>query len=337
MTAAPLALSALMAAALSWIAIALLLPWLQRVASARPEARSSHRVPTPQGAGLAVTGAIGLVWVGSLAISGAIDSKAMVLVIALAGAMVVGFVDDTRPQPWRLKLAAQGLCAAVAAMALPPEWPGALSTGLPLADAAIAALVLVAIMNIVNFIDGIDGITAAHSVPVFAVVALAASMGVLSAAAGLVSAAALGAMIGFWWWNRHPAQTFLGDAGSLPVGLLLGWLSLLLAGRGHGAAALLVLAYPLADGGSTLLRRTLAGKRLTEPHRDHAYQRAVDTGLTVTQVSRTVLLVSLACGVLAATTILASNALISTGALIVGAVWVFTPIIGWLRRPAPSP
>lgn len=322
-----------MAAALSWIAILLLLPWLQRVASARPEARSSHRVPTPQGAGLAVTGATVLVWFCSLAVLGVVDQRVMMLISALVGAMLIGFLDDTRPQPWQLKLAAQGLCAAVAAMALPPEWPGALSTGLPLADGAIAALVLVAIMNIVNFIDGIDGITAAHSVPALAIMALAAWAGALPGTAGLVAAAGPGAMIGFWWWNRHPAQVFLGDAGSLPVGLLLGWLSLLMAGQGHAAAALLVLAYPLADSGLTLLRRALSGNRLTDPHRDHAYQRAVDTGLAVTQVSRTVLLASLACGVLAVTSLVAGNALISIGALTVGVVWVLVPIIGWLRRP----
>lgn len=323
------------AAALSWIAIASLLPWLRRVASARPEARSSHRVPTPQGAGLAVTGAVALVGLGVLVFLGAVDQSAIVLLAAIAGAMLVGFIDDVRPQPWRLKLAAQALCAAAAAAALPAGWPGALSTGLALADGAIAALVLVAVMNIVNFIDGIDGITAAHSVPAFAVVALAAAAGALSLSAGLIAAAAFGAMIGFWWWNRHPARIFLGDAGSLPVGLLLGWLSLLLAGQGHAAAALLVLAYPLADGGSTLLRRLLAGKRLTEPHRDHAYQAAVDSGLAVTQASRTVLLLSVACSVLALTSLVAGNVWISIGTLAVGAVWVLIPIVGWLRSRTP--
>lgn len=325
-----------MAAALSWIAIALLLPWLQRVASARPEARSSHRVPTPQGAGLAVAGAVILVWFGALSLSGGFGTRAAMLAAAVAGATFIGFLDDIRPLPWRLKLVAQALCAAAATTALPAGWPGALSTGLPLADGAIATLVLVAVMNIVNFIDGIDGITAAHSVPAFAVMALAALSSVLPATTGLVAAAAFGAMIGFWWWNRHPARIFLGDAGSLPVGLLLGWLSLLLAGRGHAAAALLVLGYPLADGGSTLLRRLLAGKRLTQPHRDHAYQRAVDTGLSAPRVTRTVALVSLACAVLAVTSILADLAVVGFGCLAIGLAWVLAPIVGWLRR-TPSP
>lgn len=325
-----------MAAALSWIAIAMLLPWLQRVASARPEARSSHQVPTPQGAGLAVTGAVVIIWLAALALMDRLDGRSAILVAALVGAMVVGFIDDIRPLPWRLKLVAQALCAAAAAAALPAGWPGTYSSGLALADGAIATLVLVAVMNIVNFIDGIDEITVAHSVPAFAVMALAALSSVLPATKGLVAAAAFGAMIGFWWWNRHPARIFLGDAGSLPVGLLLGWLSLLLAGRGHAAAALLVLAYPLADGGSTLLRRLLAGKRLTQPHRDHAYQRAVDTGLSAPRVTLTVALVSLACAVLAVTSILADHAVVGVGCLAIGLAWVLAPIVGWLRR-TPSP
>ncbi len=327
-----LAATTFVAAALSWIAITSLLPWLQRVASARPNARSSHRVPTPQGAGLAVTGAVVLVWFGALSIYGDIDTRAMMLSAALAGASLIGFIDDIWPQPWPLKLAAQSICAMMAAAALPAGWPGALSTGFVLADGALAALVLVALINIVNFVDGIDEITVSHSVPAFAVMTLAAWAGLLSLAFGIVAAAALGSMIGFWWWNRHPARIFLGDAGSLPVGLLLGWLGLLIAGRGHVAAALLVLAYPLADGGSTLLRRLVAGKRLTQPHRDHAYQVAVDSGLTVRQVSRTVLLVSLVCGTLAMTAILAGGGWIGIGTLAIGLVWVAIPIIGWLRR-----
>jgi len=321
---------------LSWIAIATLLPWLQRVASARPEARSSHRLPTPQGAGLAVTGAVVVIWLAALVPLGRFDGTSAILAAALVGAMLVGFFDDIRPLPWRLKLVAQALCAAAATTALPAGWPGAFSTGLALADGAIATLVLVAVMNIVNFVDGIDGITAAHSVPAFAAVAFAASAGVLSATTGLVAAAALGAMIGFWWWNRHPAQIFLGDAGSLSVGLLLGWLGLLLAGKGQWAAALLILAYPLADGGSTLLRRLLAGQRLTAPHRDHAYQRAVDTGLSAPRVSLTVALVSLACAVLAVTSILADHAVVGVGCLAIGLASVLAPIVGWLRR-TPSP
>ena len=72
--------------------------------------------------------------------------------------------------------------------------------------------------------------------------------------------ALLGAMLGFAPFNRPVAQLFLGDVGSLPIGLLLGWLLVLLAGRGHLAAALLLPLYYLADATITLLRR-LANRR----------------------------------------------------------------------------
>ena len=55
------------------------------------------------------------------------------------------------------------------------------------------------------------------------------------------------------------ARLFLGDSGSLPLGLLLGYVVLLLLGRGFLAAAALICLYPLADGFWTLLRRLLAG------------------------------------------------------------------------------
>ncbi len=281
---------------------------------------------------MAIAGAAALVWLGALGAHGPVEPAALTLLLAIAGATVLGFIDDVRPLHWGLKLAGQIVCAGIAAGAVPPELPAEWLIGSVWTTRVLATMALVAVMNLVNFVDGIDGITAAHAVPAFAVSASAAAFGVLPFSAGICAAATCGAMIGFWWWNRHPARIFLGDAGSLPIGLLLGWLSLLLAGRGQVAAALLILAYPLADGGSTLLRRLVAGKRLTQPHRDHAYQRAVDSGLRVRQVSRTVLLVSVASGFLAVTALLAGGGWIAAGATVVGIIWVAIPIIGWLRR-----
>ncbi|MBY0361011.1 MAG: glycosyl transferase, partial [Phreatobacter sp.] len=101
-------------------------------------------------------------------------------------------------------------------------------------------------------------------------------------------------------------------------------------------AALLVLLYPLVDGGLTLLRRFLAGRRLTEPHRDHAYQRAVDNGLRAPQVAFTVALVSVVCGALALVSVRSESAGVAA-ALANGIVVVLLPVITWLRRPRRSP
>lgn len=313
------------AAALAALLIGLTRPWLIRVASAKPEWRSSHKVPTPQGAGLGLIAA-------ALAITGIALARAPILPLlplaaAVLGLTALGFWDDRRPLPWRLKLALQFACAALALLALPPIPEAWRFAGL---THAIIAISLVGFLNLVNFVDGIDEITAAHAIPALIALALAA---LLDGSSGLIAAATAGATTGFWWWNRHPARIFLGDSGSLPVGLILGWLAWSLALNGAPAAALLLLGYPLADGGLTLLRRFLAGARLTQPHRDHAYQHAVDTGLPTRRVSAAVALSSLALAVLALTTVLAPHPIIAWGALFVGATWLLILLTGWLKRP----
>src|SRR6185369_2068230 len=90
--------------------------------------------------------------------------------------------------------------------------------------------------------------------------------GALPLYATLTAVSLCGAMIGFAPFNRPVARLFLGDVGSLPVGLLLGWLLILLAGSGHLAAALLLPLYFVADTGATLLRRARAGEQLWVAH-----------------------------------------------------------------------
>ncbi|MCZ8316703.1 glycosyl transferase [Phreatobacter sp.] len=328
-----LLLAAILAAAalLSAAGIAALMPWLRHRALAFAEARSSHRVPTPQGAGLAVVVAALATALVASALTALPLSPLVLPALALAMACLLGLWDDMAPLPWRAKLAGQVVAAAIAVAALPTSASLALPA-LFWAERAAALFALVAMVNVVNFVDGIDEITVAHAVPGLAVALIAGLLLPLGPVVALLAAALLGATLGFWPSNRHPARIFLGDAGALPLGLALGWLAILIALAGHPSAALLMVLYPLTDGGLTLIRRWLAGRRLTEPHRDHAYQRAVDTGMTAPRVALTVALVSLACAVLAVTAILADQAIVSVGCLAIGLAWVLAPVIGWLRR-----
>ena len=83
------------------------------------------------------------------------------------------------------------------------------------------------------------------------------------------------ALIGFAPFNRPVARIFLGDVGSLPIGLLFAWLLVLLAGNGHLAAALLLPLYYLADATLTLLRR-IANARAVLAGAPHAFLSARD-------------------------------------------------------------
>jgi UDP-N-acetylmuramyl pentapeptide phosphotransferase/UDP-N-acetylglucosamine-1-phosphate transferase len=134
--------------------------------------------------------------------------------------------------------------------------------------------------------DGIDGITAVETISLALGFAL---LGQFIPQSALLIAVSLG----FLLWNWHPAKIFLGDSGSIPLGFLLGWLLLLLAGRGHWAAALILPAYYLADSTLTLLRRAVRGEKIWLAHRQHAYQRAVQAGARHDQVTLTILAANL--------------------------------------------
>ncbi len=96
-------------------------------------------------------------------------------------------------------------------------------------------------------------------------------------------------MLAFLRWNWHPAQLFLGDVGSVPLGYLLGWLLLGLAGKGLWPPALILPLYYLADATITLGRRILRRERVWEAHRQHFYQRALGADGDHAAVARLVL------------------------------------------------
>jgi len=145
----------------------------------------------------------------------------------------------------------------------------------------------------------------------------------------------MGATLGFAPFNKPVARLFLGDVGSLPIGLLLGWLLLQLAGNGHLTAALILPLYYLADATITLARRVASGEPFWQAHRTHFYQRATDNGFTVPQIVARVFLVNLGLGALALVTVATDRLAVSLLALTASAA-----LVAWLlaifarpRRP----
>ena len=274
------------AAVATAVATRLLIPRLEssRVLD-RPNQRSSHIAPTPRGGGLAVVPVAAVAW----AAAGLLGDPGVIWVAV--GALILcglSWMDDLKGLPPVVRLAAHAAVVAVLLAQLPAEvlhFQGLL----PLwADRLAAALAWIWFINLFNFMDGIDGISGVEMVAIGAGVVVAgiwvASVGVLAPPA----AAVVGAGVGFLWWNWHPAKVFLGDAGSVPLGLMLGWLLLELAARGLWSAALILPLYYLADATFTILRRAARGAVLWQAHREHFYQRAVARGLTHNHVARIV-------------------------------------------------
>nr|WP_249815554.1 MULTISPECIES: glycosyltransferase family 4 protein [unclassified Bradyrhizobium] len=304
------AIAALISALITWTSR----PLLQRYALARPNARSSHRIPTPQGAGIAVIAAtllVASVW-ANVAIPPAL--VAATVLIAL-----VGFADDIVSLPVLVRLALQA--AAVGAVVFTSPETARIVPALPLAlERGLILLAGVWFVNLVNFMDGLDLMTAAEVVPVTAALMLLGWLGELSWPAALVATALCGAMLGFAPFNRPVAKVFLGDVGSLPIGLLLGWCLLELAWHGQPAAALLLPAYYLADSTITLFRRIARREPFWSAHRTHFYQRAIDNGFTVSRVIGEVFALNLVLAGVAIVAVCAGSIMIEMITLLAGAI-----------------
>jgi UDP-N-acetylmuramyl pentapeptide phosphotransferase/UDP-N-acetylglucosamine-1-phosphate transferase len=321
------AVTVIFAALMSALLIVALYPWLARYALAKPNARSSHRAPTPQGAGIAVVAAtLGAVGV-ALAIFSLGVSPDLNLPKIVAAALIMtclGAIDDIRPLPAGLRLILQAVVIAAVIYALPDQL-----RVVPLLPWWIERLLLLVgglwFVNLVNFMDGIDWMTVAEVVPVTATLAVLGIAGALPSYGTVLALALGGAMIGFSYFNRPTAKVFLGDVGSLPIGLIIGWLLLLIAGGGHLVAAVVMPLYYLADATITLFRRLIRREPFWEGHRTHFYQRATDRGFTTMAVVARVFAVNIGLGILAVISVIVPGRPSEIAALIVGAV-----LVAWL-------
>jgi UDP-N-acetylmuramyl pentapeptide phosphotransferase/UDP-N-acetylglucosamine-1-phosphate transferase len=306
----------------------ILRPFLLRIALARPNARSSHKQPTPQGGGIAVvaaTLAILLTGVAMLGVqSGIAWPQVAAVIIATLLLAVTGFADDVRSTGPALRLLLQIVALGVVIYTLPDEVR--VAPILPLWSERVLLLIAgLWFVNLVNFMDGLDWMTVAEAVPVAGGLALAGLFGLLPPLATLTACALLGAIVGFAPFNRPVARLFLGDVGSVPIGLILAWLLFLLAANGHLAAAVLLPLYYLADTTITLARRLARGERVWDAHRTHFYQQATDNGLSVSAIVGHVFAVNLGLAVLAAATIARPSMATNVVALVLGSA-----LVGWL-------
>jgi UDP-N-acetylmuramyl pentapeptide phosphotransferase/UDP-N-acetylglucosamine-1-phosphate transferase len=190
-------------------------------------------------------------------------------------------------------------------------------------------------VNLTNFMDGIDWMTVAEVVPITAGLALFGVIGALPPSAFVIALALLGAILGFAPYNRPVAHLFLGDVGSLPIGLLLFWLLVMLAGRGYAIAALLLPFYYLADATITLIRRVSRGENIFEAHRSHFYQHATKAGWPVVSVIARVFMVNVLLVVLALLSASMRTPLAQAIILFAGAATVAW-LLAWMQRSKPN-
>ncbi|HEY2025292.1 glycosyltransferase family 4 protein [Paraburkholderia sp.] len=252
-------------AAILWVLLRSGLAW--RLATDIPNDRSLHTRPTPRVGGWGIV-PVSVVLIGLAAPSLWLPALAAALLAALSQ------IDDRRGLPARVRFG--GHAAAVAALIA--VYPADVAWW----ALACMAVLLVWLVNLYNFMDGSDGLAGGMALFGFGGYALAASLSVhadLALAAASVIVA--GAAAGFLLFNFHPARVFLGDAGSIPLGFLAGALGYWGWREGVWPVWFPALCFApfIGDASVTLVKRLLRGEKFWQAHREHYYQRLVQSGL----------------------------------------------------------
>jgi len=278
--------------------------------------RDVHAIPTPRLGGIAMMGG----FAAALLVSNSLPflGPRMVerdIVAVLSGAVLIcllGVADDRWELDAVTKLAGQVLAAGVMVLqgvqmlflplgglapGPPDDIPGAVVLG-PLEGSVLTILLIVVTINAVNFVDGLDGL-AAGIVAIAAAAFFAFSYlltvdeGLLRATtAGVVAAALVGVCVGFLPHNFSPARVFMGDSGSMLIGLLLATTTITLTGSVDPnalstdiAPALVPLLLPIAvmvvpflDVVLAIVRRTVAGRSPFAPDKQHLHHRLLERG-----------------------------------------------------------
>jgi carbamoyl-phosphate synthase large subunit len=272
----------------------------------------------------------------------------------------VGLLDDVREIAPAKKVAGQLLAAALllaggigtrmAAMFLGPLGLGDVVWLMTSLSIVLCALMVIACCNATNLLDGLDGLCGGVSA-VIAVGFLALAVWLamwpnqpsdLNALRVAICLAMVGAVLGFLPYNMHPASIFMGDAGSMLLGLAVATVMALLCQEGTARwflASLVVFAVPVLDTSLAVVRRLRAGRSIFAGDRSHLYDQLIDRGMPLMKV---VLLfyvltaVSAALGVLSARYLRLRYALPLYAMLFV-LVWVAFYLIGAIRAEERRP
>ncbi len=337
--------------------------------TAQPDDRKVHQAVTPYGGGAAMlvglcAGLLAALLVPSLRPVLTTSHEGFGVLLAAGVIFVVGMVDDFRDMSAPAKVAGQFLAASILYFSgatmyqLKLPFAGFVVLG-PSILPVITAVWVVALCNAINLIDGLDGLAAG-------IVAIASgtlcvyglrleTLGLLpvSNVGPLIAAVTFGICVGFLRDNFHPAKLFMGDAGSLMLGLLMSASTMVIGGRTAPASGVtffffapllipvFILGVPLIDAAWAFIRRTASGQGFDTPDKNHIHHRLMRLGHGH---RRTVVILwawtALLCGfVLVPLFDNQANVFIPLGVAVLAIALMtwFSPLLGWLRRGRSAP
>jgi UDP-GlcNAc:undecaprenyl-phosphate/decaprenyl-phosphate GlcNAc-1-phosphate transferase len=288
---------------------------LRTGAVARVRDRDVHAEPVPYFGGLAMLGGLTAAYLVAHQLpflsqtSGPFvfpDAK----IVLIAGAMIcaVGTLDDLFELDALTKLGGQVLAAGFLVLngiqyVYFPQGQGGQFSLDPAQGALLTAFVIVATINAVNFVDGLDGLATgvvaigAVAFFVFCYQLTNLNNASLASTGALLSAMLGGACLGFLPHNFNPARVFMGDSGSMLIGLVLSASAITLTGQYSGSdlskgamgspaslaptflpLPITLLVVPIADLVLAVIRRTRAGRSPMAPDKQHLHHRLLEIG-----------------------------------------------------------
>ncbi len=231
-----------------------------------PNSRSLHSVPVSRIGGIGLFFGIITTWLCFSVV------MPVTIWVGIGLLVAISFIDDVWHAPVWCRLLIQGIVAAGFAMELLLDTYGWTMV-------LCSAVAVVWMANLYNFMDGSDGLASGMTVIGFGYYGLIAYLAGDNdfAVLNFSIAAAAGA---FLLHNFYPARIFLGDVGAVPLGFLaaalgiLGWMDNLWSLW----VPVLIFSPFIADSTMTLIKRLLRGKKIWQAHREHYYQRLVQSG-----------------------------------------------------------
>lgn len=299
----------------------------------RPNSRKPHKQPMPLLGGAAILGAFAVVVLSR----GDVRRDLWGIVAGAAIVFALGLVDDRLGMhPW-VKLGGQAVAAAVVVA----SGIRVIFLGPGLAADAFTLLWIVGMTNAFNLLDNMDGLAAgvgAISAAAFAVLASRyMTLGWEQLPTAIAGAALAGACLGFLPYNLGGASIFMGDAGSMPLGLILASLAALGSWRSPTlptslAIPVLILAYPIFDTALVTFCRLRDGRPVYRGGTDHSSHRLVNLGLGRTEA---VALIYLFAASHALTAFLVSSATLRLSLLALGLSAIILVAFGMILARAP--
>ncbi|MGB9624940.1 MAG: glycosyltransferase family 4 protein [Phycisphaerae bacterium] len=311
-------------AAVSWAlpmaagTAAIVSPWGRRLAWRvgaidHPDARKIHRHPTPRLGGLSAAVALlvcaGL-WFAADPTASQHCLRCRGLLPGAAIMLAIGLLDDLYRLGPRVKLIFQIMAAVIMWLGgvrievlegplIPPVPLGALGP-------VITVLWIVGVTNAINFLDGLDGLAGGTAALASASFLLIASHAERASMLGVLCASQIGACAVLVVNNVRSPKSFLGDSGSLLLGVMVAVTGILASQNAHTGGTRLclpaiALAVPLIDLTACVARRLLSGRSVLSADRGHIHHMLLSSGFSANAAAAILCIATAALGTLAAT------------------------------------